>query len=138
MAACPCGCGRRLGFGKNRIAGQGVELGVAFPLIERFAASVHPDIPDQLRADARRLLGEGHELRAVMLAIGHGEPMPTDLIPGPAEVNAWRGRANVVAWCLSRAEPGSVEAHASTLPSDQAKLVRSMVTAGARQSKRLG
>ncbi len=113
MAACPCGCGRNLGFMKRRTAVHATDLMVVFPILEH--------------AGSTSLLSSGKSLARRILASAHGDPGAANGVPSLTELNQWRGMANRAVADAARADPTFVQNYMRQLPSDGQRLIQSML-----------
>ena len=118
MAACPCGCGRNLGFMRRRTAVHATDLMVVFPILEH-AGSTNPA--------AASILLSGKSLASRILASAHGAPGAANGVPSLSELNQWRRMANGAVADTARADPTFVQDYVRQLPADGQRLIRSML-----------
>tara|TARA_R100000935_G_scaffold55210_1_gene84944 strand:- start:350 stop:901 length:552 start_codon:yes stop_codon:yes gene_type:complete len=125
---CPCGCGRSLGWQKRRTALHAMDVQVGLPILERLAASLPRDDPDRSEFVGSHRYGAG--MARVMLKMAHGEQVLTAAIPSPRDLARWREGTNVAAAVLAAEDPEWIADYRTSLPTDDRKLVDSMVTTG--------
>lgn len=126
MAACPCGCGRNLGFMKRRMALQAVDLAVAFPIIELLKFSADHVVPEY-RSHITTVLLEGRAMSSAMLRSAHGEGVATYELPALARLRNWQHLANRLVGAVNEKDPDWVKDYMARLPVSQQKLVQSMI-----------
>ncbi len=123
--SCPCGCSRNLGLLKRRMAQHALDLGVAFPILERMQQQ-EASFPAEFRNVARNLLTKGRSMFGAMIRTAHGEDgWP---VPSVGEMRDWQRGTNHAVGAVNLAEPEFIAAYINRIRPQQGALVRSMVS----------
>jgi len=118
MAKCWCGCGRNLGFFKQRIAVHARDITAVFPILEHAART---------DSAAGSLLTSGDFLSRRILASAHGEPVPANAVPDLREIDQWRVAANRVVASVAHNDPAYIQRFLANASPDEQRLIRSML-----------
>jgi len=142
VAACPCGCGRNVGFVKKRLASHAVDLRCYLPIGQRLA-QVGSSLPAQLQAGFRLETGSSVADGAKAFASGiqamvdqflraaHGDPNAEASLPSvAAEMNRFRDMGNVMAVLLLENDGPWFATYRGGLHATGRRLLDSMVFQG--------
>lgn len=125
MRICPCGCGRRVGFMRRRVASHGADLLAAQPLVAWGAA--HPEmLPDEAVLIFADLAVQMRAAADTLLAYGHGFDAGAAL-PSSTDLGTIQRFASQAVNLLSENAPDQVAALLAAAPLAHQRLVRSML-----------
>lgn len=142
MGACPCGCGRNVGFLKKRLATHAVDFRAYLPIGQRLA-QVGSTFPAELQAGFRGDTSTGLTDAAKTFAIdiqamidrllraAHGAPNAEATLPGVAEMNRYRAFGNMMAALLLEYDRTWFVTYREGLHTTGKGLLDSMVSHGA-------
>ena len=125
MSSCPCGCGRRVGFMRRKVASHGADLLAAQPLVAWGAT--HPEIlPDEAVPIFADLALQMRAVADTLLAYGHGLGGGAAL-PSWTDLGAIQRFASQAVNLLSEHAPDQVAACLAAASPAHQRLIRSML-----------
>ncbi len=132
MAACPCGCGKRLGMMSRRLAQKAVEVTVGVGALKAGRESILKGSPaGQLTKFTQlydKVVSDGDGMAGVMLDYAHGDrgPMTRMGLPASGDLGLWQRTARVQIQSLRVIDPEALDGYAQRLDPKGRRLIASM------------